>query len=329
MSKWINLLLTVGLLWWLLDDASLARPPAPRLPQPPAPDEQGAPATGPGRSPLRGGRAATGDGKPIGAFHIDYQTEFSQVQADYLMNASLNGVEGPLEALDLLAAAQSLGFRVAIAMGTTVDYINPDGTFSDAKFRSQLNEFALYAGQLAPYIADGTFFAHTMFDEPCDATKWGGEPISREKIKAASDYSKKLFPDLPTSVGMGGCMGILQPGDLDLPLAPYTQAKGTIGQYIAEQIALLEDNGFSDPRIILSINVMGGGTPPPDQVARDAIKACQQPNVAMILWWEWHGSEDFASVVNADPDYQQAVRNAAAACAAGQPTQLFLPLILS
>jgi hypothetical protein len=157
--------------------------------------------------------------------------------------------------------------------------------------------------------------------------------ITRQQIKAASNYSKKLFPGLPTSVGMGECMDILQPGDLDIPLAPYTQAKGTIKEYILEQISFLEGNGFVDPQIILSINVIGGGTPPPEQVASDASQACQQPNVAMVLWWEWHDlqepEQDFASVVAGDPAYQQAVKFATTACAGLPDYSIFLPVVLS
>lgn len=255
--------------------------------------------------------------KSIGAFHIGYETEFSQVATDYQMNASLNGFVDPMYALDLLASAQALGFEVAGTLGTAADYQSSTGKFSLRRFQQKIDGFAEHYNDFAPYIADGTLYAHVMFDEPCDAEKWGGKAIPRELIKAASDYSKEKLPGLATSVGMGNCMDILQPGDLDLPLAPWSQRpdKGPVDVYIAEQIAALEGNDFVDPEILLSLNVMTGGTLPPEQVASDAIYACQHPDVAMVLWWEWHGEEDFAAVVNGDLAYQDAVRAGTAACA--------------
>lgn len=319
--KWSSLLLLAFLLLWMMTGATIAesgmQPPSEQsfLEQPqttqPVVDAITIPAS-----------------KPIGAFHID-QTEFSQTKADYQMNATLNVFADPLEALDILAAAQPLGFKVVGAFGDSSDYQDGSGRFDSNKFKDRVNLFAQNRNALAPYIADGTFYAHMLFDEPCDTVKWGGQAVTRDQIKNASNYSKQQFPGLQTSLGVGSCMDILLPGDIDIPLAPYSQdpAKGTIDEYILEQITILENNGFVDPKIILSINVMTGGTPPAQQVGSDASYACRHDDVALILWWQWHGSEDFASVVAGNSLYQQAVSIATAVCANEGPYQLFLPIL--
>ena len=254
----------------------------------------------------------TAGSKPIGAFHI-YPTEFASVAADYQMNVTLHGVGNWWGTVEDLETAQANGFKYVTPLAEQI------GQFDYALYQSQIDGYAAIYNQLAPFIADGTLYGHSMFDEPCDDTKWN-PPITRDQIKQASDYSKLKLPGVVTTFGAGDClnpqkMGLL-PGDVDYPTIPYTQLKGPLADYIDEQLGYLLFTGWTDPKVILNLNVLTGGIVDPTKLADDAIYACQHPSVIMVLWWEWHGDTqgDLVEYVTTDPAYADAIRQGTAAC---------------
>ncbi len=59
-------------------------------------------------------------------------------------------------------------------MGPITFPVRDDGRFSMTLFQQQMDALAASYDEIAPYIEYGTFYAHIMFDEPCDTVKWGG-----------------------------------------------------------------------------------------------------------------------------------------------------------
>ena len=261
--------------------------------------------------------ATTTLSKPIGAFHI-WPTDFTQVAADYQMNVTLHSFGQASSMLDDLADARASGFKYVAPLYEPAGVGQP---FDMNAFKAAVDGYAAYSATVASYIADGTFYAHMLFDEPCDEIKWGGSDITREQIKEASDYSKLKLPGLRTTLGSGNCLNPAQlgllPGDVDLPTIPYHRLKGTLPAYIDQQLGYLESMGWVSPTVILNLNVIVG-TPSPmpaSEILSNTLYACAHPSVVMVLYWQWRGSGDLLmNTVNGDPVYQDAIQQSTAAC---------------
>ncbi len=254
----------------------------------------------------------TAGAKPIGAFHI-YPSEFVSTAADYQMNATLHGVGQPWGTVDDLETAQASGFKYVTPLAEQV------GQFDYPLYQSQIDGYAAIYSQLAPFIADGTLYGHSLFDEPCDDTKWN-PPITRTDIQQAASYSKQQLPGVLVTFGAGDClnpakMGLYPDDGVDYPIIPHTKLKGDVASYIEEQLDYMRSTGWTDPKVIVNLNVLTGGITDPNTLAADAIYACQHPSVVMVLWWEWHGDTqgelvDYVS----NPAYADAIRQGTAAC---------------
>ena len=255
----------------------------------------------------------TAGSKPIGAFHI-YPTEFASTASTYQMNATLHGVGNWWGTVEDLETAQASGFKYVTPLAEQI------GHFDYALYQTQINGYGAIYSQLAPFIADGTLYGHSMFDEPCDGTKWN-PAITRSDIQQAASYSKQQLPGVLVTFGAGDCldpnkMGLSPQDGVDYPTIPYTQLKGPLADYIDEQLGYMIYMGWTDPKVILNLNVLTGGIVDPTKLAADAIYACQHPSVIMVLWWEWHGDTqgDLVEYVTTNPEYADAIRQGTAAC---------------
>ena len=124
------------------------------------------------------------------------------MKAQYIgapFNGSKYGVI-PAWTMAELSTARSKGGRMILelASGSDDNIQNSDGTFSLTKWKAMVLAFKPLA--LGSYITDGTLMGHFLIDEPQNARKWGGKAIPHTTVEAMAQYSKQLWPSLPTFV---------------------------------------------------------------------------------------------------------------------------------
>ena len=135
-------------------------------------------------------------GIPIGTFALP-NSEFG----DRYNGAHRNIL--PADLLSALAAIQSRGGRVVLVLaGGPNQYKDAEGHFSFSLWQSKVNRFKTL--DFSAYVQDGTVMGHYLVDEPNDANNWAGIPIPGETVEAMAQYSKQLWPDLPTIVRTDG-----------------------------------------------------------------------------------------------------------------------------
>jgi hypothetical protein len=258
--------------------------------------------------------------KPIGAYHV-HDDELAGAAADYQMNVSLQGLAGIRQGgTQTLELARAAGVKKIVPIYKQSTHGGIGAPFDLSGYKSDIDDIAQYLSDIQSYIDDGTFWMNELVDEPCDPTKWGGvNGIPEADIKAASDYSHLKLPGVLTTIGAGNCIdrSPLKPGDVDIPIIPWTAGKGTIQVYIAQQLGYMQTNGWTNPQVIVNVNGVNPGLLSAADLASTTIYACQQPAVIGVIWYAWHSDTtiDLADWVNpAHPDYQAAVRSAAAAC---------------
>ncbi|HEY4648430.1 MAG TPA: hypothetical protein VIG95_04950 [Gemmatimonadales bacterium] len=159
----------------------------------------------------------------------------------------------------LLAAIKAKGGRLVLKMCMGDDkYVkNPDGTFSLTKWKSLVDRFK--QANLGPYISDGTLIGHFLIDEPQRTAKWGGKIISQATIEAMAQYSKTIWPTLPTFVRVVPSWLASAPVTyraLDAGWLQYGYGKGDPGQMVASETAIAKNKGLG---LLIGLNILDGG----------------------------------------------------------------------
>jgi hypothetical protein len=164
----------------------------------------------------------------------------------------------PQAILSDLAAARARGARIVVNFagsggGGPVDAY---GHFDYNEWKAKVDRFRPIAGQLNGYVADGTLFANLIIDEPSAKKRWGGV-VPMETLDEMAQYSKSLFPDLPTAVREG-------PRELqnyswrylDASWAQYTAKRAPIAEYVSTEVAAARAKGLG---LIVGLNISKGG----------------------------------------------------------------------
>jgi hypothetical protein len=159
----------------------------------------------------------------------------------------------------LLAAIKAKGGRLVLKMCMGDDkYVqNPDGTFSLTKWKALVDRFK--KANLGPYIADGTLLGHFLIDEPQRTAKWGGKFISQATVEAMAQYSKAIWPTLPTFVRVVPSWLASAPVTytaLDAAWLQYGSDKGDASQLAASETAIAKNKGLG---LLLGLNILDGG----------------------------------------------------------------------
>ena len=159
----------------------------------------------------------------------------------------------------LLAAIKAKGGRLVLKMCMGDDkYVkNPDGTFSLTKWKSLVDRFR--QANLGPYIADGTLIGHFLIDEPQRTAKWGGKIISQATIEAMAQYSKQIWPTLPTLVRVVPSWLASSPvayRALDAGWLQYSHDKGDPGKLVASEVSIARQKGLG---LVIGLNILDGG----------------------------------------------------------------------
>jgi hypothetical protein len=140
-------------------------------------------------------------------------------------NGSKEGLY-PAWILGEMQIARAKGARIIVEMASGQDerIQNDDGTFSLSKWKDLVAAYK--SVEFNSYITDGTLMGHFLIDEPQNANKWGGKPISQATVEAMADYSKQLWPNLTTFVRVA-------PSWLDQAAITYVHLDAAWTQYAA------------------------------------------------------------------------------------------------
>jgi hypothetical protein len=160
--------------------------------------------------------------------------------------------------LPRLATIRAAGARAVVTLvGAPNKYTNADGTFNFALWKSRVDRYRTI--DLSSYIDDGTIIAHYLIDQPNCASCWGGKAIPQDTVEAMAQYSKSIWPTLPTVARADATWLKGRTADyvyLDAGWAQFVARKGTAGTYLADNVAAAQAKGL---QLIVGLNLIGGG----------------------------------------------------------------------
>jgi hypothetical protein len=161
--------------------------------------------------------------------------------------------------LSFLSAIRAKRGRMVLKMCMGEDkYVkNADGTFSFTKWKALVDRFRKV--NLGPYITDGTLLGHFLIDEPGRAAKWGGKIIPQATVEAMAQYSKQIWPNLPTLVRVVPSWLASAPVTyraLDAGWLQYGAGKGDAAKLVASEIAIAKNKGLG---LVVGLNILDGG----------------------------------------------------------------------
>ena len=181
-------------------------------------------------------------------------------QPTALFGATYTGAKqtmSPEGLLTELAAIKAKGGRVVIMMaGSQSNYVDGSGHFSLTKWKARLDRFKRV--NFSSYINDGTIIANYIIDEPQDAGNWKGVPISPATVDAMGQYSKQIWPGMPTAVRTEPRFFSSKPRYIDAAWAQYLARMGDPNAYLKRNVAEAQARGLA---LIVGLNVRYGGTP--------------------------------------------------------------------
>jgi hypothetical protein len=169
----------------------------------------------------------------------------------------------PASLLSDLETIRSQGGKVVLMFaGSQVNYKDADGHFSLSMWESRVDR---YRGvDFSSYVADGTVIAHYLLDEPNDPANWNNQLVSGATVEAMAEYSKQIWPDLPTVVRVEPAylaQGNVQYRYLDAAWAQYVYRKGEVHTYASQNVADAQALGL---QLIVGLNLLTGS---PDKLA--------------------------------------------------------------
>jgi hypothetical protein len=201
-----------------------------------------------------------------------------------------------------LAEDQFFDLFVNLA-GPRENFQNPDSTFCLACFKARLDLFA--AVDFSPFTLNATVRGHILFEEPENASLWGGAQVSYEDIDSAAAYSRQLFPLLP--VGIGAPPSFLVGGapyaKLDFGLATYSTDDGGVNGFVESELAAAS---AADLTTVFALDVLNGSDGQPmtaSQVRHWGKKIACEPLALGVLM------RDYDPDYFADSTMQRAVRD--------------------
>jgi hypothetical protein len=157
--------------------------------------------------------------------------------------------------LDAARAAHMRAFMRFV--GGRANYQDPvTGCFSVALWEQHM---AVHSSlNLKPYADDGTLMGNMMLDDLTNVDYWCGAPVPYSDVERIAQYSKQLFPYLPTAVraDMDYLRGKTDWVYLNIGWATYKASRGDPQEYIAHQVAEAQALRLG---LVTGLNVLDGG----------------------------------------------------------------------
>jgi hypothetical protein len=165
----------------------------------------------------------------------------------------------PDSLLSRLAAIRSAGARVVVSfVGAAPNYTNADGTFNFDLWKARVDRYRNI--DFSSYVSDRTVMGNYLIDEPDCSMCWGGQAIPQQTVEAMAEYSKSIWPTLPTVARAEPTWLQAYAGQyvhLDAGWAQYVLRKGEINTYLANNVAAAQSEGLG---LIVGLNVLKGGS---------------------------------------------------------------------
>jgi hypothetical protein len=188
-----------------------------------------------------------------------------------------------------LAAIKARGGRVVLTFSGNERYYKTNGHFDLGKWKARVARFK--GIDFSSYVRDGTIIAHYLIDEPNDKTNWGGTPVSPSTVEAMAQYSKQLWPNLPTVARAEP--GYLKGGHryLDAAWAQYVTRKGTAADYLRRNVSDAQRYGLA---LVVGLNIRKGGpggrSMTPSEVANWGSTMLNSSYPCAFVSWQWYSA---------------------------------------
>ena len=154
-----------------------------------------------------------------------------------------------------LAAIKSRGGKVVLMFaGNEQYYKDASGHFSFSMWKARIDRFR--TTNFSSYVTDGTIVAHYLIDEPNDPVNWNGQPVPASTLEQMAQYSKQLWPSMPTVVRVDPAYLRMDHKYLDAAWAQYVYRKGPASDHIRRNVADAQERGLG---LITGLNVLKGG----------------------------------------------------------------------
>jgi hypothetical protein len=196
----------------------------------------------------------------------------------------------PNELLEGLAAIKSRGGRVFLTFsGYEGHYLDQNHHFSLSLWKQRMDRFR--GINFNSYIEDGTIIGVALIDEPNDPVNWGGVPVPGSMVETMAQYSKSIWPTLPTVVRAEPAYLERTGGPyryLDAAWAQYVTRKGTADDYIKRNVADAQRIGLA---LVTGLNIINGG-PNATQMSASLVQSAGSTILAQsypcaFVSWEW------------------------------------------
>jgi hypothetical protein len=230
-------------------------------------------------------------GIPFGPYSLPPETYGQDFNGAYRPRWSDRSLLADLE------YARRSNTRVLLNLTGSERYLIDEKGFSFEKWKARVDEHRNI--DISSYIADGTIVGHFIMDEPEDRSNWGGTTVSHEDIDRIAQYSKEIWPDLPTVIRVvPGWLKGYQFQYLDAAWAQYLDRFGPLDAYIATNIRDAQESGLA---LVGGLNVLNGGSKnsgiPGHKAGKFAMSANEirtwggallaQPYFCAFIMWEY------------------------------------------
>jgi hypothetical protein len=164
-------------------------------------------------------------------------------------------VADPSDLVARLDRAQTNHMKLVVKLAST-RLKNADGTFSLTKWKAQVDRYRTLS--LGQYITSHAFYLHDLVDQPNCASCWGGQAISWATLEAMAQYSKSIWPALPTTARVAPsklAAASFRWTYLDAGWAEYSTRLGDLKTYLAGQAAQAKLEGLG---LVAGLNLVDG-----------------------------------------------------------------------
>jgi hypothetical protein len=198
--------------------------------------------------------------------------------------------------LSNLAEIKARGGRVILDLaGGQSKWKDANGHFSMSMWKARIDR---YKGvNFSSYIDDGTIAGHFLIDEPNDPTNWNGVIVPGSTVEAMAQYSKQLWPNMPTMVRAEAAymnQWNVTYRYLDAAWAQYVSWKGTPESYLSKNVYEAQKAGLA---LVVGLNISKGGA----NESKMTASQIQSWGSAMLnssypcAFISWHYSSDLLS----------------------------------
>jgi hypothetical protein len=217
---------------------------------------------------------------------------------------------GPSGLKSELATIKSRGGRVVLMLaGSSKYYKDASGHFSLTKWKQRIDRYR--SVNFGSYITDGTIIGHFLMDEPQDPSNWNGVPVTQSQVESMGQYSKQLWPGMPTVIRVVPTYFTSNPRYVDAAWAQYLSRFGSVSNYINSNVNAAKARGLA---LIVGLNVLDGGYPKLSPMSASEVKTygaalLSNSYPCAFVSWQYNSSYFGSSGIK---DAMQYLRNKAA-----------------